>query len=136
MKIMRGHILYSEKILRGAIPDAVTDIAVRHHERCDGSGYPEGLTESDLTLSQKILMVADVLSALTEQRSYKDPFSKDTTLDIIGRLADEGKFPLEVCLVLFEDYDSIKAHAQLGIKKATKLYDGIKTEYSALLHTV
>lgn len=47
-------------------------IALRRHEKMDGSGYPEGISGKDLTMGERIIAVADIVSALAGTRSYKD----------------------------------------------------------------
>lgn len=59
------------------------EIARYHHERWDGSGYPEGLSGHDIPLSARIVAVADVFDALTSKRHYKPAFSVDKALEII-----------------------------------------------------
>jgi HD-GYP domain-containing protein (c-di-GMP phosphodiesterase class II) len=76
MKIMKAHVRITEMILEGVVDDDVLQIAVRHHEKLDGTGYHKGLTAKDLTLPQQIIAVADILSALYGKRSYKEAFSK------------------------------------------------------------
>ena len=49
------------------------EIAARHHERLDGSGYPRGLTAASLTPPDRLLAAADVYHAMTEPRPYRDP---------------------------------------------------------------
>ena len=49
------------------------DIALYHHEKWDGTGYPEGLAGSDIPQSARIVAVADVFDALTMRRPYKEP---------------------------------------------------------------
>ncbi len=59
------------------------DIAASHHERFDGTGYPEGLAGTDIPLCARIVSVADVYDALTSVRVYKDAFSHERTTEII-----------------------------------------------------
>ncbi|MBD5486151.1 MAG: HD domain-containing protein, partial [Lachnospiraceae bacterium] len=61
MKIMKAHVRITEMILEGVVDDAVLQIAVRHHEKLDGTGYHKGLKAEDLTLAQQIIAVADIL---------------------------------------------------------------------------
>ena len=59
------------------------DIAATHHERFDGTGYPNGLTGADIPLSGRIVAVADVYDALTTKRVYKGAFGHDVARSII-----------------------------------------------------
>jgi len=59
------------------------DIALTHHERFDGSGYPSGLAETDIPLCGRIVALADVYDALTSKRIYKDAFSHDLARSMI-----------------------------------------------------
>ena len=61
------------------------EIAARHHERLDGSGYPRGLTGASLTPADRILAAADVFHAMTEPRPHRDPLSTDQAADAVGR---------------------------------------------------
>lgn len=59
------------------------DIARSHHERYDGTGYPDGLAGEDIPLCGRIVAVADVYDALTTKRVYKDAFPHETAREII-----------------------------------------------------
>ncbi|OHW62307.1 cyclic di-GMP phosphodiesterase response regulator RpfG [Andreesenia angusta] len=65
------------------------EIALTHHEKWDGSGYPEGLKGSQIPLAGRIVAVADVLDALLSKRPYKEPFSFEKSVEII--LEGKGK---------------------------------------------
>jgi response regulator RpfG family c-di-GMP phosphodiesterase len=58
-------------------------IARYHHEKWDGSGYPEGLSGFDIPLAARIVAVADVFDALTSKRVYKDSFPMERSINII-----------------------------------------------------
>jgi putative two-component system response regulator len=64
-------------------------IALTHHERWDGAGYPRGLKGEEIPLEGRIVAIADVFDALTSARPYKKPFSLDESLAIMA--AEEGK---------------------------------------------
>ncbi len=59
------------------------DIAWCHHEKVDGSGYPNGLVGHDIPLSARIVSLADVYDALTSKRVYKEAFSHEKSRNII-----------------------------------------------------
>ncbi|MDR0821464.1 MAG: response regulator [Oscillospiraceae bacterium] len=63
--------------------DVAHDIALRHHEKWNGTGYPDGLSGFNIPLSARIVAVADVYDALTSRRPYKEPFSHKKAVEII-----------------------------------------------------
>ncbi|NLL79782.1 MAG: response regulator [Clostridiales bacterium] len=78
---MQKHTEYSVEIIKNIIGDVedeeyvkvVSDIALYHHERWDGTGYPKGLAAEQIPLCARIMAVADVFDALYEERCYKSP---------------------------------------------------------------
>lgn len=60
-----------------------SDIATYHHERWDGTGYPQGLKTDEIPLSARIMAIADVFDALISERCYKKAFSKEEAFKII-----------------------------------------------------
>jgi putative nucleotidyltransferase with HDIG domain len=72
-KIIMDHPLYSEKILRGMgnVPEEAIAIAVQHHEKVNGTGYPYGLTGDQMHPFGSMAAVADIYDALTSARPYK-----------------------------------------------------------------
>ncbi len=59
------------------------DIVLTHHEKFDGSGYPQGLAGQDIPLCGRIVALADVYDAVTSKRVYKQAFTHDTARGII-----------------------------------------------------
>ena len=60
------------------------DIAKYHHERIDGTGYPEGIKGEDIPISARVVAIADSFDALTSARSYKAAFSQDVAIEMIA----------------------------------------------------
>jgi len=88
-EVMKTHAAYSRKIL--AEIEFTDDlkgmdvVAAAHHERLDGSGYPDGLTAERIPLRARILAVADVFDALTQHRHYRTGMSAAEALAIIDQ---------------------------------------------------
>ncbi len=83
-KEMRMHPVYGEIIIGQS--DKLTmaaEIALSHHERMDGTGYPNGIKGEEIPLSARIVMLADIYDALRSERSYKTGYSHGKTADII-----------------------------------------------------
>lgn len=59
------------------------EIAMTHHEKYDGSGYPAGLVGEDIPISGRIVAIADVFDALTTKRPYKNPWPIDKAIDLL-----------------------------------------------------
>ncbi len=98
-EVMKTHTVYGANVLKEAenninrrgrsLFTMGIEIALNHHEKFDGSGYPNGISGDAIPLSARIVAVADVFDALMSKRPYKEPFSFDETMKII--LDGKGK---------------------------------------------
>ena len=81
---IRDHPAHGCRLLAGrGLPDAVLRGVGEHHERCDGSGYPQGLAGEAIHPFGRVLGVADVFDALTSRRSYKDAMLPTRALGVL-----------------------------------------------------
>ena len=108
MTVIRGHSQISYDILKNIeFPWPVAQIAYQHHERLDGSGYPQGLKSHDILLEAKILCVADVVEAMASHRPYRPALGIDAALDEISK--NKGKLydpdVVDACIRLFREKD-------------------------------
>ncbi len=107
MDIMKKHVEITDHILTGIVDDDVREIAIRHHEKIDGSGYFRGLKGDQLTRPQRIVAVADIISALYGKRSYKEAFDIDKIKGIIKSDADNNKICPQVVGVALRNMNRI-----------------------------
>jgi DNA-binding NarL/FixJ family response regulator len=78
-------------LARVAALDASRQIAARHHERLDGSGYPHGLSGAALTAQDRLLAAADAYHAMTEPRPHRAPFEPDQAADALREQVRAGR---------------------------------------------
>jgi PAS domain S-box-containing protein len=105
-QIIQTHARGSYDILKSIdFPWPVAQTALQHHERLDGSGYPQGLKENEIMLEAKILMVADVVEAMASHRPYRASRGIEAALEEISRnrciLYDSNV--VDACLCLFRE---------------------------------
>ena len=113
-KVMRQHPIMGGEILGDSsyeLLQAGAIIALSHHEKWDGSGYPKGLAGQDIPLYGRICAVADVFDALTSERPYKKTFTNEASLDFMKE--GRGKhFDPNLLDLFIENLDEV-----LGIQK-------------------
>jgi putative nucleotidyltransferase with HDIG domain len=129
---LRGHTYHSYRILESAgFPREIVEWGAFHHERIDGRGYPFHLAGGDLTLGARIMAVADVYTALAEDRPYRKGFEAGEALASLDRMVRDGGLDGEVVALLEQDYDEIdkarlEEQARYG-KQQSKLVPAFKT---------
>jgi len=113
-EIMKQHAILGAKMLEGAdefpVLKAGHIIALQHHERWDGNGYPNKIKGEDIHLYARIITVADVFDALSSKRCYKEAMDLDTVLSIMKKDAGTHFDPQLVTLLLanLDDFLEIK----------------------------
>jgi len=110
-EIMKTHTIRAQEMLglsdRELIKSAII-IAVQHHEKFDGTGYPKGLKGEDIHISARITALADVFDALGSDRSYRQAWEMAAILDLIRKERGAHFDPVLVDL-FFENIDTILA---------------------------
>jgi putative two-component system response regulator len=109
--IMRAHTVMGAQILSGSTSSSIRlarQIALEHHERWDGRGYPTGLAGEDISLEARICSIADVLDALTSTRPYKKPWTFDDALAEIDN-SRGTMFDPELVEVFVGQQDEVRA---------------------------
>ena len=98
--MIRKHVYFSYLILLPMNREEWFLPAVRHHEKVDGSGYPFKLKGEEMSLEDKILQVADVFSALMEERPYRPAMGVERALNIVSNEVREKKLDREAFEIL------------------------------------
>ena len=115
---MKLHSAIGADMLNGTnIPllNTASEIAMCHHEKWDGTGYPRGLSGTEIPESARITTIVDVYDALVHRRVYKEASSEDTALKIMAKMVGKH-FDPELYEVFLQNLDSIReikdAHAE------------------------
>ncbi len=112
-KIMDSHAEMGEDILgddNSPLMVMAREIAVAHHEKWDGSGYPNKLSGEDIPLSARIAAVSDVFDALLSKRPYKEPWPVEKAVGLIQSESGKHFDPtvVEIFMKIFEDLQSMR----------------------------
>lgn len=132
MRVMKAHVVITDKILNGILDERIVHVAARHHEKLDGSGYPLGLTGEDLSVLERITAVADILSALYGKRSYKDSFPSEKIKEILKSDADNGKICKQVVQVAINNFETIIRDYEKERNESMERYIEITQQYDSI----
>ena len=128
MEIMRNHIIHSREVLYGCVSDEIFDIAVNHHERLTGKGYPRRLVGDQIPFLDRIVAVADVFSALCVSRSYQEAKPKDETVEILQNMKDQKLLDPTVLDLAITKYDELTEKLHTSSLPVIKAYEEINSE--------
>lgn len=107
--IIKRHTFYTFRVLE-AVPDfeLINEWASFHHERLDSKGYPFKYTGANLTLGSRIIAVADIFTALAEDRPYRKAMPREKLFEILYKMTDSA-VDSHVVDVLNKNYDEINS---------------------------
>ena len=123
-RIMQSHTTEGGKIIEKAMAlvdedsgylNEAKNLALYHHEKWNGKGYPTGLKEEEIPLSARVMAVADVFDALVSRRSYKEPFTIEKALEIIRTDAGTHFDPL-VAQAFLNAEDEVRRVAKMQME--------------------
>jgi HD-GYP domain-containing protein (c-di-GMP phosphodiesterase class II) len=94
----------------------VLNIACNHHEKLNGTGYPRGLSEKDISLEDRIMILSDIFEALTtSERPYKEAMKLSTVKNILENMIDRGEIDKNLVQFFFNN-DILNVYAKEALK--------------------
>ena len=106
--IIRAHPYYTHRILeRVEGLEDITFWASNHHEELNGGGYPFGMTSDNLSLGARTMAVADVFTAVAEDRPYRAGMKKEESRKVFQGMVAGGKLDKEIVTALYDNYEKI-----------------------------
>jgi HD-GYP domain-containing protein (c-di-GMP phosphodiesterase class II) len=116
-ELVKSHTTVGADILtKASLPWPIAEVALQHHERMDGSGYPNGLLGGEIIQPARIIAVADVVEAMTQHRPYRPGLGVDKALAEVTRGAGT-LFDADVvraCLAVFDSGFSFESKSATG----------------------
>jgi HD-GYP domain-containing protein (c-di-GMP phosphodiesterase class II) len=133
--LIRQHPYFTYRILDSIEGlEYIRDIAAYHHELIDGKGYPFRLEVGKLSYESKILTVADIFTALTEARPYREQSNKAELSQILGNLVAKGKIDPEVVDVTLEHCETLFEINKRSQHEVYDNFDAMTKEKEVLIH--
>jgi putative nucleotidyltransferase with HDIG domain len=136
MEIMKGHVGITEKILQGSVDADVKHIAVNHHERLNGTGYPKRFGIRDIAFFDRIVAIADIFSALCGSRSYKAAYPKSKVIEILNDMSSQNLIDPEIAALSIRYYDEIIEAVHRESLPVIQAYNDINEEYQRIRNEI
>lgn len=123
---IRSHTFYTYRTLQ-MVPDfdTINVWASYHHERLDGSGYPFHLSAKDIPLGSRIMAVADVFTAVSEERPYRKGMSQQAVLNVIKNMVESKALCPYVFSILNDNFKLLNELRMIAQEKAEKKFMSI-----------
>lgn len=116
--LVKTHVLFGNNILKGIdnLDPRIAEVAMRHHERCDGTGYPGGYKREQIEPFARIVAIADTYDAMTSDRAYRAAICP---FDVIEMFEREGivKYDVEFVLPFLEK--AVQAYMNTNVRLST-----------------
>ncbi len=111
MAVIKSHTYYTYFVINtiGGLQH-IAEWAAYHHERFDGSGYPFHCKAGELSTGARIMMVADMFTALAEDRPYRKGMSKNGVMDIIRQFSDRQMLDKRITDLLSDNYNEVYSY--------------------------
>lgn len=126
---IRSHTYYTYQVLEyiDEFP-CLKEWAAYHHERLDGTGYPFHLKAEDLSQGARIMAVADIFTAVTEDRPYRACMDRNQVYGVFQELVKGGKIDENIVKTLLSNYDLINAIRKKRQLEGRKYYQSFKNK--------
>ena len=121
--IIRSHTYYTYRLLKPVSGfEEITQWAAYHHEKLNGCGYPFHIKADGLSLGARIMAVADIFTAITEDRPYRAGMQKKQTLKSLKSMVDNGSISPSISSRLAENYGSVDEIRRKAAASAASRY--------------
>ena len=121
--VIKEHPYYTRLVLKDIDGfEEITNWASLHHEKLDGNGYPFHFNAQQLDLGSRIMAVADIFSAITEVRPYREGMKRDKAIQVLQEDVAKGAICSHIVDLLIANYEQIDSARDLESRKEGKRY--------------
>lgn len=121
--VIKEHAFFSDLLLsRVGGFDDIREWAALHHEKLNGKGYPYHMKDGEIPFGSQIMAVADVFSAITEDRPYRKGMPEEKVKTILRENADRGELSGLITELLIANFDAVNTARDLASREAGKRY--------------
>jgi HD-GYP domain-containing protein (c-di-GMP phosphodiesterase class II) len=126
MNVIRSHTFFTFRLLQAIRGfETINKWASFHHERMDGNGYPFHLEASNLPLGSRIMAVADIFTAITEDRPYRAGMDQESTIRVLQNMAEDEAICPYVLSILLNNLETVNALREKAQKNSKQAYNYI-----------
>lgn len=121
--VIKEHAYYTWLLLKDVNGfGQIADWAALHHEKLNGNGYPFHRSKGEIPFGARIMTVADIFSALTEDRPYRRSMEKEKVIALLREDVQHGLLSQQIVELLVDHYDAINEQREIESKAASKKY--------------
>ena len=123
LRIMRAHTHHTFRILEtiSGLED-INEWASFHHERLNGKGYPFHHSGGDLTIGARIMSVADMFVAISEDRPYRKGMDREKAMEVLTNASEQGSLDKRLVKLLIGNFDKITEYRELAQRGISQQY--------------
>jgi HD-GYP domain-containing protein (c-di-GMP phosphodiesterase class II) len=127
--LLKRHSFYTYWVLRriGGL-ETITDWAACHHERLNGKGYPFHYEGRQLSTGARVMAVADVFTAVTEDRPYRAGMTATSVIKVLARMAEGGALDGDIVRALIDNYDVVNRERVAAQQEAMRSFERFCTQ--------
>ncbi len=126
MNVIRSHTFFTFRLLQAIRGfETINKWASFHHERMDGKGYPFHLDGSSIPLGSRIMAVADVFTAITEDRPYRAGMDQESTIRVLQNMAEDEAICPYVLSILLNNLETVNALREKAQENSKQAYNYI-----------
>ena len=128
--LIRSHTYHTHRVLSKVEGfETITAWGALHHEKLNGKGYPFGLKDEEIPLGARIMAVADIFTSIREKRPYRDPMTKEDTINVLVNMANSYEIDERIVDIVKSNFDEIDVVREKAYKDTILEYEKFTEQF-------